>query len=164
MLRTLYNTRKHTTHIHTHQNITCKAQHICQDRILYTFDGWCDADCAALQLLCTGCADQLTQPDAGLVMTHRQAQSMVENESSCGFNIKPSHESSHTSSYQSSLQACTYVCGCTDQGHQICDVMHTAWAARSLSSSSGATKYGAPLFERMSHLSACALEMSSFRT
>lgn len=43
-------------------------------------------------------------------------------------------------------------------------VMHTAWAARSLSSNSGATKYGAPLFERLSHLSACALEMSSFRT
>ncbi len=52
----------------------------------------------------------------------------------------------------------------THQGHQVCDVILTAWAARSLSSSSGATKYGAPLFDRLSHLSACALEMSSFRT
>ena len=52
----------------------------------------------------------------------------------------------------------------THQGHGVFVVILTAWAARSLSSSSGATKYGAPLFERLSHLSACALEMSSFRT
>lgn len=39
----------------------------------------------------------------------------------------------------------------------------TACAARSLSSNSGVTKYGAPLLDRLSHLSACCLETSSFK-
>ena len=69
------------THIHTHQNTLHRAQRICQHHILYTSDGWCDADCAALQLFCTGCADQPMQPDARLVEATQTVSTQHSQES-----------------------------------------------------------------------------------